>query len=370
MPSPHSMAPRFSLLTFSSTGIKHSHMTVAGAFFVVILLWTCFPVGSAVELAHATPTADEILGILPLSDNDKQRVLKGEIIKWTTTEADDRELAVGIAMLINAPPEKIAELFRSAGGDKLDKLIEAVTAHGKINGKGSLADFANMVLEPNGDKETARYLEAEPGDTLNLDSKEIAAFQALNTSSQDASGQQQAVEGQLRKNLLARTQAYQDSGLSGVSPYDRGSDNFRSSGQELLLATEAIKVAKFFPSFHNLLLKYPHVDRSGVEESYYWLNIKVFDRPLFVLSHMLLFKDGDAYIAANRHFYASQEYNALQATGGVFPREGGSLLIYLYRVSTDQVGGFGSSMKHPVSRALMGPYVEELFENIRTRMQK
>ncbi len=368
MQSPHSMAPRFSLITISFTGFIHSHITLAGAFFVVILLWTGFPVCSTVELAQAAPTADEILEIMPLSDDDKQQVLKGDIIKWTTTEAGDRELAVGLILLINAQPERAAELFRGAAGYKL---IEAVTAFGAIKGKGTVADFANMVLEPNGEKEAARYLEAQPGDTFNLDSKEISAFQALNTSSKDASGQQQSVEALVRKNLLARTQAYQARGLSGVSPYNRGSDEHRSSGQELLLATEASKVlTKFYPSFSNILLKYPNVAMNGVEESYYWLNINVFDRPLFVLSHRMLFKDGDAYIAADRHFYASQEYNALQAVGGVFPKQDGSLLIYLYRVSTDQVGGFGSSMKHPVSRALMGPYVEELFENIRAQTQK
>jgi hypothetical protein len=81
----------------------------------------------------------------------------------------------------------------------------------------------------------------------------------------------------------------------------------------------------------------------------------------------MLYQEGETYVVSERHFYASHEYNSLQAAGGVWPKDGGSLLVYLYRVSTDQVGGFGSSVKHPISRALMGPYVEELFEKIRAQ---
>ena len=56
-----------------------------------------------------------------------------------------------------------------------------------------------MVLEPNGEKEAGRYLEAEPGDDHNLDNKEIAAFQALKTQSKDGGGNQKAVETLIRK---------------------------------------------------------------------------------------------------------------------------------------------------------------------------
>ena len=60
----------------------------------------------------------------------------------------------------------------------------------------------------------------------------------------------------------------------------------------------------------------------------------------------------------------------MQAVGGALPTRDGTVLIYLYRVSTDQVGGFGSSVKHPVARTLMAPYVKGLFEEIRARAEK
>jgi hypothetical protein len=39
-------------------------------------------------------------------------------------------------------------------------------------------------------------------------------------------------------------------------------------------------------------------------------------------------------------------------------------------VSTDQVAGFGSSAKHPVSRALMEPYLKDLLEALRAKAEK
>jgi len=335
-----------------------------GRACMVASMVTCLTIGYAIGPALAAPTADEVLKALPIPDSQKQDVLNGEIVKWTTVEAGERELAVGIMMLKKGSPEEVAKLFRGAEGYNL---IDAITAHGSISGKGTEVDFANMVLEPNGEKEAGRYLEAEPGEGFNLDKQEIAAFQALKAQSKDGSVNQKAVESQIRKNFLARLQAYQAKGLDGIGPYERGSDE-RMSNQEILLSVDANKIlAKLYPKFNQILHNYPNEDMTGVEESFVWLNIEVFSRPLLVLSHRMLIKDGDTYVVSDRHLYASHEYNSLQAVGGVWPKGDSSLLVYLYRISTDQVGGFGSSAKHPVSRALMGPYIVDLFEKIRTQ---
>jgi len=345
-------------------GLSRSSFYLGQAFIIASLV-TSLTIGYAIEPALAAPTADEVLKALPLSDGQKQDVLSGKVVKWTTTEAGERELAVGIVMLMKVPPEKAAQLFRGA---KSYELIESITAHGNISGKGTEADFAKLVLEPNGEKEAARYLNAEPGEKLNLDKQEIAAFQALKAQSKDGAGNQKAVEALIRKNFLARLQAYQAQGLAGVSPYERGDNENRLSGQEIRLSVDTSKLlAQHYPKFSEILRNYPNADMTGVEESFVWFNLELFSRPLLVLTHRMLYKDGETYVASDRHFYASQEYNSLQAGGGVWPKGDSSLVVYLYRVSTDQVGGFGSSAKHPISRALMGPYIEELAEKIRAQ---
>ncbi len=352
------------VLPLSVTRLASASLGLGQALILASVV-TCLTIGYPIEPALAAPTADEILKALPISDSQRQDVLNGEIVKWTTMEAGERELAVGIIMLKKGTPEKVVQLFREAEGYKL---IDAVTAHGSISGKGTEADFANLALDPNGEKEAARYLDAEPGEDFNLDKKEIAAFQALKAQSKDGGVNQKAVEALSRKNFLARLQAYQAKGLAGVSPYERGDNEERMSSQEIRLSVDANKIlATLYPKFSEVLHNYPSADMTGVEESFFWLNIEVFSRPLLVLSHRLLYQEGETYVVSDRHFYASHEYNSLQAVGGVWPKDGGSLLVYLYRVSTDQVGGFGSSAKHPISRALMGPYVEELFEKIRAQ---
>jgi len=364
MPHQRSRIQPCVFMPFFLTRLASASMCLGQACIVASFV-LCLTIGYPIESALGTPTADDIMKALPISDSQKQDVLNGEVVKWTTTEAGERELAVGIIMLMKAKPEKAAQLFRGAQGYKL---TEAITAHGSISGKGTEADFSNMVLEPNGAKEAGRYLDAEPGEDFNLDTKEIAAFQALKAKSEDGGGQQKAVEALIRKNFLSRLQAYQAKGLAGVSPYARGDNEERMSSQEILLSVDANKIlSTLYPKFSEVLHNYPSVDMTGVEESFMWLNIEVFSRPLLVLTHRMLYQEGETYVASDRHFYASHEYNSLQAAGGVWPKDGGSLIVYLYRVSTDQVGGFGSAAKHPISRALMGPYVEELFEKIRAQ---
>jgi hypothetical protein len=39
-------------------------------------------------------------------------------------------------------------------------------------------------------------------------------------------------------------------------------------------------------------------------------------------------------------------------------------------VSTDQVAGFTSAAAHPVARTVMAPYIKDMFEAIRSRVEK
>ena len=81
---------------------------------------------------------------------------------------------------------------------------------------------------------------------MNLDAKEISAFQTLKTKG----GSQAEVEALVREQLLARYQAYREKGLSGIPPYARGRGKMFQMSQDLLLATnEAKLVAKYYSLF-------------------------------------------------------------------------------------------------------------------------
>ena len=231
-----------------------------------------------------------------------------------------------------------------------------------------------MRLEPTGEKEARRYLNAEPGDELNLDAQEIAAFQALKAASKDGGVPVQQVEVLLREGLLARYQAYPTKGLAGITPYERKRGHQLLTNDELTLAAKQAKlVTKYLPSVYNAMLNYPPAktkEGEVLEEQYYWLIIELSGRPMYVLAHRMLFRIGEAYAVLDRHFYTSHDYNSLQQGMLALPTKNGTLVAYLRHVSTDQVAGFGSGAKHPVARALMAPHVKDLLEALRTKAEK
>jgi hypothetical protein len=335
---------------------------------ICIALVLCSPVLEASEL----PTAKDVLQELQISDRDRQQIREGQIVTWTAKEGSDRELALGMALLVKTSAENLVELFREATAFKAESVI--VTAYGKIAGDGKLADFTGLKLEPNGEKEARQYLEAKPGDDLNLDMKEIAAFRALKSASKDGAVPIEKVEALIREELQARYQAYHTKGLVGTAPYARTSKQHVFVRDELSLATKQSKLlAKYLPSVSAGLLNYPATkikEGEEFEEQFFWMNVEVSGRPTYVLSHRMHFRIGEASIVVDRHFYASHEYNSLQQGVAALPTKDGMVVTYLGRVSTDQVTGFGSSAKRPVARALLGSHIKDMLEALRAKAEK
>jgi hypothetical protein len=273
---------------------------------------------------------------------------------------------------VKVKPENLEEMYRQA---LVLKQVSVITANGKLTGEGTMADLAGVKLQPNGEKEARRYLNAEPGDELNLDTKEIAAFQALKAGGDADSVPVEKVEALIRQVLLARYQAYRAKGLLGIAPYERGNGKQRLAGDELLLSTKELTgVAKHLPAFHKFMLSYPEGlakdEAKNLEEFFYWLNINVFGRPMFVLVHRMLYHVGDAALAIERHYYTSHDYNSMLQGIAALPTKDGTFLFYIGRVSTDQVAGFGSSALHPVSRAITAPYIKDMFREVQTKAGK
>jgi hypothetical protein len=366
------MSPQMTETKSPSSAFSHRFMNQRGFIYAVMSLWLGVMLCGPLPDAAALPTADEVLQELHLSDNDRENIRQGKIVDWSASEGSERELALGMAFLVKAKPEDLAKMYREA---LVLKEVSVITAHGKLTGEGTMADLAGVVLQPNGEKEAGRYLNVEPGSELNLDAKEMAAFQALKAGGNADAVPVQKVEALVRQELLARYQAYRSKGLSGIAPYERGHGEQRNAGDELLLSTKELTgVAKHLPAFHKFLLSYPQGlakdEAKNLEEFFYWLNIDVFGRPTYVLVHRLLYHVGDAALAVERHYYTSHDYNSMLQGIAALPTKDGTFLFYIGRVSTDQVGGFGSSMKHPVSRAITAPYIKDMFKEVQTNAGK
>jgi hypothetical protein len=329
---------------------------LAGAFLALVV---------SREAAAQTPNVEQVIGDFGFPANASERLRRGEVLEADPAESSDRELAVGLTFLVKEPPATVAKAFRKAVDLQEDSQLAASMP---LRGAGALADFATLVLAPDGAAEAKRYVSARPGETLNLSPDEIRAFDALATASDQPVRQ---VEDQLRQMLLARYRSYLASGLDGIPPYAR-SGGLLEPSKELRGALEAAAplLGNYAPAMLQALRTYPRDKPADLKESFYWLRYDLDGRPNYTLRHRLALPVGSTAVVADREFYVSHGYNTSQAISGLIPVPEGTVVFYRSRVSTDQVAGFGSSVKKGIGRGVMAKQLMEIFKRSRASFQQ
>ena len=131
------------------------------------------------------------------------------------------------------------------------------------------------------------------------------------------------------------------------------------------MTNAASGVKKYAPAFHDLLLNYPQGKPADLRERFFCIHYAMSGRPNFTLRHRLAMPLGDAYVVADREFYVSHDYNETQAVGGLLPAAEGTVVVYLNRTTTDQLGGFGASAKQAIGRTMMAKQISAIFERSR-----
>ncbi len=320
-----------------------------GLGLIAIVSIICLPLFASAQL-----TADEVLSEMGWSADEKKRILAGEFVTGQRKSVSDRDLAISIGFLVKVPPSDLAKELLAG---KLMKANDQIMTHGTISGEGSLKDMEALKLANSDD-----YLKAKPGGDINLDADEIKAFKALK-GKPDAT---QAAEKELHKMFLARYQAYRKSGLTGISPYDRGDGKKTDPGKDLLLDTDAVKILqKQVPSFHKVMIDYPKATIDGLDEQFFWILYDIDGKPNYVLTHHFSAPVGDIQLVVNRQFYVANTYNVMQEVAGFFPVKEGTLVVYVNHLSTDQVAGFGGSSKRKIGGKIMAKKIKALFEKSR-----
>lgn len=309
--------------------------------------------------AQGQPSADQVLADMGLSGDDKQRVLNGEFVSADIGAVSERDLAVSLAFLVKTSPEALSKQI--VAGD-LVTADSQVKAYGRFSNPGSLADLTGLRITS---AEAQALSNAQAGEALNLSSGEIAAFNALR------GGTPQAVQQQLQQMLLARYQAYRASGLGGITGYDRGGGSTIDVGGELRKASQAARgLEKYLPAFHAVLLGYPQATLPAMRQVFYWVRYDIQGKPTYVLTHIVAASDGAARAVVQRQYYASTGYNAEQAVAGFLPVQEGTIVVYASHAFTDQVAGFGGSVKRGVGRRIMADKLKQMFEAGRKRVKE
>ena len=312
-----------------------------------------------VNVAQAQPSADQVLTDSGLGADDKQGVLSGQFVNVSVGAVSERDLAFSIAFLVKTPPESLSKQIVAGEMVTADAQVKA---YGALSSAGSLADFAKLSITSD---EAKALTSAQAGDALNLSAPEIAAFKAL------AGGTTQAVQDQLRRMLLARYQAYRASGLAGIAPYDRGSGRTADPASDLRKASQATHgLQKYLPAFQKVLVNYPQATLPGMQQNFFWMKSLIEGKITYILTHVLVASDGAARAVVRREYYASTAYNAEQSVAGFLPVQGGTVVVSTSHAFTDQVAGFGGSVKRNIGSKIMASKMKEIFEAGRDKAQK
>lgn len=304
--------------------------------------------------ACAQPSADQVLTDVGMSASDKQKVLAGEFVTSDVTAVSDRDLSVALAFLVKTSPAELADKIMAADLVATDPQVRQ---HGMFKGKGSAADVASLTVS---DKVAQTFLNASPGEGLNLSAAEIAAFGGLAGAS--------AVQAQLQRMLRARFQAYQTSGLAGIAGYARSGGPSDVAADIRKASDAASELKKYLPAFQAVLTGYPQATVSGMRENFYWLAYDIDGTATYVLTHTMAAPEGDARVVVQRQYYVSTGYNAEQAVAGFLPVSEGTLVVYANHTFTDQVAGFGGGTKRSIGRRMMASKLKALFDQVRTNV--
>jgi hypothetical protein len=315
------------------------------------------------EAAPAEPlSADALAAALGFGPAEQARLRAGEIVSAEIGETTEKQLAVALALMVPATPEDVHA--RIAEGATLEANT-SIRAFGEIDpATVDETAFAGIVLD---DGEVRRLLEVAPGSTFNLSSAEIAVFQDL--AKQHEAGDPataDAVNAAWRQVLAGRMQAYVEGGLDGIAEYDRGRGDSSSAADDLRAAAEAATlVQQAVPELYQTFLAFPERDIAGVEHRFYWIEQEADGRPVHVLTHRMIQQRPEMLVLLSRDFYASHSFNASQAVAGALPVEGGAMIFYANRTSSDQVAGFMSGMRQRIGRGMMRDSLVKAMEEIR-----
>ena len=231
--------------------------------------------------------------------------------------------------------------------------------------------FAKAVVFGSNDAaEINHLLSARPGDAYNFSTEEIEWFQTaaadLSQGRSQYAGPAEAMTATFRRVLRARYQAYRTRGLRGVVPYDRGYAVYVDPAEGLRIALDSIDLLRgYFPRFYLAFRNYPTANADGYRQRHVLIKTMARGRPVFALAHWMVDINESYALIAERQYYVSHTYDALQNTIACLPYRGGTLVGLLNQTFTGKVAGFARAIRHNIGRNRIEEKIRPLFESLR-----
>jgi len=308
-----------------------------------------------------TLTGDMILDGLGVSEVERIRLENGEVLAFDNEayESNARELAADATILVDHPMSEVLEQIKDVPTIIPQKYLV------EYQDITTTADFAGVHYTESEYEEADALLNAEAGKDLNLSKAELAKLKQLNTSAKSVPDRLAAASEAMREILANRYLSYKQSGLSGISEYQRSSKKALSIGDELTLTTEALKpFAKYFPEYYQVLHDYP-AGTDCCEHTFRWLKVHLRKRPTFALSHTLIQKSDDLVLVTERHYYVTSTLNSVQVTVSWVPYDHNTQMGLAISASTDILDSFIGRMLRPLGRNKARDMVSDVLVDIR-----
>ena len=242
--------------------------------------------------------------------------------------------------------------------------VQEVNRYQALQGaEGDVAAFASLPMP--GGLQLAEVVK-NPRRTLNLSIAEGDRLRALAPAGADLEAR---ARGTLAEILAARLKAFAAQGIAGIEPYVRENGDKVDPRRELGSAIASLAfVSGEFPGFNSALGAANEAMPGGATRNYYWMERKVENTNVIALSSELRQRRDRAALGADLHFYASREYNSMLTLIGVLPYDDALLVFAVNHTFTDQVTGFGSSLKRSIARNLVADGLAKQLEETRRRL--
>ena len=271
--------------------------------------------------ASAPATAVAAAKSYGFTDAEIEKLLHGDVLTKDLKEGSNKELAGVVAVWFPKP----------------------------------VAEFADLALE---------------GKLLNFDSSIRSLHVWKLDESADNAFTDLQVDAAQQAMLKVRYEAYRKDGLKGILPYARGAKNAGSPGELLTLAIRETKSLERLPGYAEALLNFPADSLPGMEHRFFSYEQEVEGRPALILSHRAALRGEHEALITEQRYYVSETYDCRFIASDCFEVPGGTLVFYVNRLFTDQVAGFGSSLKHRIGRGRMLARVAANLKLVREQLQK
>lgn len=297
--------------------------------------------------AEEAPTPQQALKSFGVSAEQIRQLESGEIISYEVSETTQKELAMGVAMLLPAKLVKIVEYIKSG---RLTATETDIIATGVLDSKAK--GMKKFAFTKKDFDEAKAFLLAEPGDKFNLSKPELDSLKSAQATLKTADNKTllTVASQKYREFLLQRLQAYQKTGLAGIANYSRENGSADPREELRIDANSSKGWINYYPELHQAWLNYPVALPVNAVEQFAWMNRRVEDRPTAILNHQIILANDQIGIIISRQFYVGHSYNSSQVTAGGIPYGEGTLVFYTIHSSTDQVAGMGVKLKHLIGR--------------------